>query len=191
MGAVYSIMYLCRECTVQSVPGMSEYLKKGPNKYLNIFEKLKPPPKICEYIRKIENFTNKYSNIFKAKVWTNIWIYWRPEVIFFWKYALKSWHVRKKWNKTENKYLWIYFDLEANIQIYSNINNVIIWIWILIQDPKYSNILIFALIPGISPIRIRAGMFCGCYKSSAGVSHECYMCFTRLLQECYRSVREV
>ena len=47
----------------------------------------------------------------------------------------------------KKKDLQIYFDHNANIQIYLNINNEIILIQIFIQSPKYSNIQIFMLIP--------------------------------------------
>ena len=46
---------------------MSKYLKKGRNKYLNILEKLTPPWTICEYIQKVEIFTNKYSKCLRPK----------------------------------------------------------------------------------------------------------------------------
>ena len=50
--------------------------------------------------------------------------------------------------KQKKIYLQTYFDLKTNIQVYLNINNVIIWIRIFIWHPKHMNIPIFELIPG-------------------------------------------
>ena len=60
--------------------GMSEYVKKGPNKYLNIFGKLKPHQTNMRVYSKDWNLhewifkyiwgqsLNEYSNIFKTKL---------------------------------------------------------------------------------------------------------------------------
>ena len=59
---------------------MSEYLKKGPNKYSNIYIYIFKTyaswnMQICKYIKNIEIFTNNYLNIFEAQVGTNILVY--------------------------------------------------------------------------------------------------------------------
>ena len=78
------------------------------------------------YFRKNENYTNYCSNILEAQAETLIQIYYRPKVK---KNSSKD-YVLEKLNKlkmlNKKKYLRLHFDLKASIQIYLNINNVII-----------------------------------------------------------------
>ena len=100
-------------------------------------------------------------------VWTNFWIYLKNlsshtnnwinlmpkfEQIFKYiqchskksrMYALKRWHVGGNGTKLNFKYLLIYLDHKAILQIFSNIKGEKIRIWIIIWGTTYSYILIF------------------------------------------------
>ena len=89
--------------------------------------------------QKIENSTNKYSNIFKAQVWTNIWIPSGTKVKNMENRHLKAEMFGGKWNETKKN---IFKYILTNIWIYSNIKIVIIQIQIIIWDPKNLNIWI-------------------------------------------------